>query len=118
MNLRVECQSQPIAAELSRDILQQVNDGRIQAWRYVNVNVDEQRRDLPCIFHDTDQTREENKIAYFHVYQQGSEVRFDMYPRRGTNMGPDVKLWLLGRLAEMVISHYIGRFESIHFNTR
>lgn len=118
MKLRVNCQTQPDAANLVRDILQQVQNGEIQTWSCANVNVDVQRRNLPCIYHDTDQTRQENKIAYFHVFQLGTEVVLNMYPRYGTNMDRPVKLWLLGRLAEMIISNYIERFESIHFVTR
>lgn len=118
MDIRVSCLSQPIAASLARDILEQVQNGDIPTWTYANVNVDELHRNLPCIRHDTEQTREENKIAYFHIHQQGLDVMCDMYLRRGSNMEQNVKLWLLGRLAEMIISHYITRFESIHFATR
>ena len=115
MNLRVECRTQDRAIRIARDILEKVRNGEFDTWSFAEVSVDEQRQHLPCIYHDTTQIRDENKIAYFHVYQQGTQVVFDMYPRRGSNLAREVKLWLLGRLAEMVISHYIERFVSIHF---
>ena len=117
MNLRVECTTQDRAIRIAHDILDKVRNGEFDTWSFAHVSVDEQRQHLPCIYHDTAQTQDEDKIAYFHVYQLGTQVVFDMYPRRDSNLTRDVKLWLLGRLAEMVISHYIEHIVSIHFNT-
>ena len=115
MNIRVECTTQERAVRIAHDILDKARKGELDTWSFAEVSVDEQRQHLPCIYHDTTQIQDERKFAYFHVYQLGNQAIFEMDPMRGSNLTRDVKLWLLGRLAEMVISHYIERFVSIHF---
>ena len=52
--------------------------------------------------------------AYFHVHAESNFVYFDLHPAEGSDLSETEKLFLLGRLSEILICNYKGRFFDIH----
>ena len=112
MQLVIGNGSIPDAESLAEAITKDAHEGNLETWSFCRSLIG--GMPAKCIYHDTEQTRQDHKVAYFHVHAESKFVYFDLHPAEGSDLSETEKLFLLARLSEILICNYKGRFFDIH----